>query len=206
MEFVPTTLKARILDSVIQGWIQFLSLSMGVVPALAKDRRIKFAGVDYIVLAPNSLEIGELARNLFMYMPIATARMATSHVGTEKLRVQLENGIGDDLSNTSASQQFMRAAILSQLGVDRLSEILEMASEFMREKRYLNSVFIRMLSEVVIRFRLPESELTKIKKIAANSIAGLEGRTGRNAASRKAEIIEMLSSNRRKVNLGGSSR
>ncbi|KQM19258.1 hypothetical protein ASE49_03115 [Novosphingobium sp. Leaf2] len=201
MELVPSKLKKAILRDVVQGWIQFLALSMGGVPTLAKEKRMKLAGIEYIVLFSDQMDVGEVARRIFMYMPISTAKLATHHLGTEKLRVQLEEGIGSEAGEISAVQQFMRAAILAQLGVDGLSKIVALAADKFADKGFLSSVFVRMLSEVVVRFRLPEAELRDIRLTAADAITRLEGKTGQRAAVRRGQVIESLTSTRRKVGL-----
>ncbi len=205
MELIPNSLKAKILERVIHGWIQFLALTMGIVPALAKDKRASFGGIEYLVLTSGKDNIASLANHLFMYVPIAAGKVATQYVGTEKLRMQLETGIGNDIKVLSASQQFMRATILSQLGVDGLPDVVEKAAGILKDYNYLNAAFVRMLYEVVIRFRLPDADLSKIRLVAANTIAGIEGKTGQRAAARKAEIINLLSNNRRSMNLGKGS-
>lgn len=195
MDFIPTNFKKEVLKEVLQGWLQFTAMSMGIVPDLAKERRMTLAGIDYVVLFPE-LEIAELARRIFMYMPVSTAKMATYHLGTEKLRVQLEEGLGAEPETMSSGQQFIRASILSQLGVSDLDQIIKRVEPTFRDNGFLQSVFIRMLSEVVVRFRLPEGELKEIRSVVAESIASLEGKTGQRAAQRKGQIIESLSTRR----------
>ncbi|RYE70252.1 MAG: metallophosphoesterase [Rhizobiaceae bacterium] len=201
MELVPSPLKKKILRSVLHGWLQFLATSMGLVPTLAKNKKLKIAGIEYVVLFSSDMDIAEIARRIFLYMPIASAKLATHHLGTEKLRVQLEEGIGADTDDFSAGQQFMRASILSQLGVDGLDKIVEQAAATFSDKGYLSSVFVRLLSEIVVRFRLPESDLQGIRLVAADAIARIEGKTGQNAARRKGQVIEALTHKRMTLEL-----
>jgi len=195
MDFVPSSFKKEVLKHVIQGWLQFTALSMGLVPDLAKERRMTLAGINYIVLFPK-MDVAELARRIFMYIPISTAKMATYHLGSEKLRVQLEEGIGSDDNTMSKGQQFMRATILAQLGVGRLDRVIKKVEPIFRETGFLNSVFIRMLSEIVVRFRLPDTELHEIRSVVGRSIASLEGKKGYKAAQRTGQVIESLSARR----------
>ena len=202
MELVPTKLKKEMLSEVLHGWLQFLCFTMGLVPSLAKEKRMKIAGIQYIVLYPDEMKIGDVAGRIYSYLPISVSKVITHHLGTEKLALQLEDGIGDSFDKLSAGQQFMRTAILAQLAVDDLSAVVGKASQSLQQRPYLNSVLIRMLSEVVIRFRLPEQELKSIRAIAADLITRLEGKTGNRAAQRKGKIIESFTSTRRMAQLG----
>lgn len=97
----------------------------GLVPALAKERKITVAGVRYVVLFPDDLDIGKIAAELFMGLPIGVAMMAHQYIGTEKLQLQLERGIGEPTDKVLAGQQFFRASLLAQLGVDNVPVILK---------------------------------------------------------------------------------
>lgn len=201
MELVPSKLKTEILAEVVEGWLQFISMSMGIVPKLAIDRRLKFAGIDYIVIFPKNMDSGELARRLLLYMPISSAKIANFHLGTEKLRIQLEAGIGEGDDAASPAAQFFRAAILAQLGVDDLGEVLKKVSVALHGKRYLQEVFYRLLAEVVIRYRLPDDQIHKIKVVAADLMVTLEGKNGNKAVSRRNEVIKSLDSSRLRVQM-----
>lgn len=198
MELVPTAKKKEILDFTIQAWLEFVAMSMRIVPTLAEQRRLRFAGVDYVVAYPAVMNAGELARRLYLFMPISTAKIATYHLGTEKLRVQLEDGIGPS-SDESPSSQFFRGAILAQLGVDDLPDILKGVAKAIEGKRYLQEVFFRLLAEVVIRYRLPESERLKLSNLAADLRVELEGQKGTRAVRRKSAVMRSLESSRLRV-------
>jgi predicted MPP superfamily phosphohydrolase len=204
MELVPTNLKKQILSEVLHGWLQFLCFTMGLVPSLAKEKRMKIAGIQYLVLYPDEMKVADVARRIYGYLPISIAKVVTHHLGTEKLALQLEDGVGKPFDEISAGQQFMRTAILAQLAVDELSVTVGKAAQSLEQNAYLNSVLIRMLSEIVVRFRLPEAELKSLRMIAADSITRLEGKTGNRAAQRKGQVIEAFTSNRRMAHLGKS--
>jgi hypothetical protein len=150
------------------------------------------------------MKVADVARRIYGYLPISIAKVVTHHLGTEKLALQLEDGVGKPFDEISAGQQFMRTAILAQLAVDELSVTVGKAAQSLEQNAYLNSVLIRMLSEIVVRFRLPEAELKSLRMIAADSITRLEGKTGNRAAQRKGQVIEAFTSNRRMAHLGKS--
>ena len=108
MELIPDADKRRILAGTLDGWVRFAATSLGIVSELAKHRRVVFNGITYKTsLAPN-ISAGELARRITLYMPTAVAKMTTLLLGTEKLRVQIEDGIGR--AEEPAARQFFRLA------------------------------------------------------------------------------------------------
>lgn len=199
MELIPTKKKGEILDVVVEAWLEFIAMSLRMVPGLISERRLKFAGVEYVVLYPDDMDPGELAQRLYMYMPIASAKVVSYHLGTEKLRVQLEDGISGVSRQTPASQ-FLRGAVLAQLGVDGLPEILESVAKSLKDSRYLQEVLFRLLAEVVVRYRLPERERLKISSLAADMRVNLEGATGSKASQRKGSVMKALDSSRIAIN------
>lgn len=201
MELIPSKVKSAILERVIHGWLQFLCLSMGIVPALAKEKRLRLNGIEYVILYPEDLEISEVARRLYLYMPISVAKIATHHLGTEKLRVQLEDGIGASTDVVPIGQQFLRSAVLAQLGVERLSEVVGAAAFRIRSRRYLSDVYVRLLAEIAVRYRLPADELQKVRQLAAEMRAEVEGSSGQRAARRRSEIVESLNHARLRLQL-----
>ena len=200
MELITSTRKSQVLSIVLEAWLEFISMSMQIVPTLVEQRRLKFAGVEYIVVFPDDMDPGELAQRLYMYMPISTAKVVNFHLGTEKLRVQLEAGLGSSTGESAASQ-FLRGAILAQLGVEGLPAILATVAKAISGKRYLQEVFFRLLAEVVVRYRLPEKERQKLKALAADVRIELEGVTGTDAARRKGSVMRALDTSRLKVQL-----
>ncbi len=199
MELIPTGRKGEVLDVVIDAWLDFIAMSLRIIPGLVSERRLKFAGVEYVVLYPDDMDAGELAQRLYMYMPIASAKIVSYHLGTEKLRVQLEDGISGTARQSPASQ-FLRGAVLAQLGVDGLPEILESVSKSLKDSRYLQEVLFRLLAEVVVRYRLPERERHKISALAADIRVSLEGETGSKATRRKGSVMKALDSSRIAIN------
>jgi hypothetical protein len=206
MELVPNPIKTRILSFVVQGWLQFVCLSLGFVPALAKERKLTLSGVEYEVLFPEDMEIGEVARRLFLYMPISVLKVAHQYLGTEKLQLQLEEGLGEALDKQSAGQQFLRVGLLALMGAEGVADKLRSVSDRLKGKRYLSEVFLRHMYELAVRFRLPEHELREIRQLAASIATRLEGVPPKEVGKRTNEIITSLTKSRLVIGIDPDTR
>jgi len=206
MELVKNPIKTKILRSVIHGWLQFVCLSLGLVPALAKEKTMTLSGVKYEMHFPENLEIGELARRLFIYMPISVLKVAHQHLATEKLQLQLEEGLGDDFEKTSAGQQFVRVALLALMGTENVSEKLRIVVDALEGRKYLSEVLLRQMYELAVRFRLPDHELQEIRALAATLATRLEGTPAAEVGKRKSQIIGNLTRSRLVVGLDPATR
>ena len=196
MELVPNEKKREILEDVLTGWLRFICLSLGMVPALAKERTITLSGVKYEVHFPEGMEIGEIARRLFIHMPVSVLRLMVQCLGTEKLQLQLEEGLGEDLDKVSGGRQLLRAGLLALLGCDSASDKLAIVGKRFRDRRYLSEVLLRQLYELAIRYRLPDHELKKIRGLAADLTTRLESTPTAKVGKRKSEIIKSLTRSR----------
>lgn len=180
-EFVPDWEKRKIMAGVIEGWVKFCLDSLSIVSDLAKERRVVFNGVTYRTTLPPDLSVGEVARRLTLVMPIASARMASTFLGTEKLRLQIEDGLG--AATEPAARQLIRVAILADLGVHDLSKPATKVAGALKGNRYLEHVFARKMYEVAVRFRLSKPELAAIQNIAASSFQAIGGKSDRRRAA-----------------------
>lgn len=118
-ELIPDADKRRYLSRALQGWVQFAANSLGIVAILAKERRVTFNGITYRSTLAEDVPIGEMARRLSLSMPVASAKMAATFLGTEKLQLQLEEGLGT--SSERPAKQFIRLAVLADLGIPNIS-------------------------------------------------------------------------------------
>lgn len=206
MELVKNPIKTKILKAVVQGWIQFICLALGLVPALAKEKTITFSGVKYEMHFPENVEIGELARRLFISIPISVLKVAYQHLGSEKLQLQLEEGLGDDPAKTSAGQQFVRVALLALMGTENVSEKLKVVGDRLEGRKYLSEVLLRHMYELAVRFRLPDHELQEIRGLAATLATRLEGTPAKDVGKRKSQIINSLTHSRLVIGLDPDTR
>lgn len=115
--------------------------------------------------------MGEVARGLTLYMPIAIARMATVFLGTEKLRLQLEDNLGGD--DVSAANQLVRVVILGDLGIHGIAEVAESIVTKVRTSKFLEQVFARKMYEVAIRFRLSSPDFEGVRTIFGRDLRSL---------------------------------
>lgn len=196
-ELIPDWDKRRYLAGVLQGWVQFAANSLGIIGDLARDRRVAFNGVTYVSTLADNLPVGEVARRLALSMPTAAARMAATFVGTEKLRLQLEDGLGS--SAEPPSRQLMRISVLADMGLEDFSKPAAKAAATLKEYRFLNHVFARKLYEVAVRFRLDKDELNALRALAGEALVAIESPPHGEAARRKSAIIEGI--NRQRVRM-----
>ncbi|MDI1343257.1 MAG: hypothetical protein PSV22_04030 [Pseudolabrys sp.] len=197
MELIPDAQKREYLSGALSGWVQFTANSLGLVNALAKERRVTFNGVTYIsTLSPN-LPVGEMARRMALSMPAAIGRMAAAFLGTEKLIPQLHQGIGE--ANEPLGRQLLRISILADLGSTDVARLAAKASARFRGFRFLSHALARKLYEVAVRFRLPSADLAQVRSVAADIYVSLEGVAGGKVAARKARIIEGMATQRRQI-------
>ena len=196
MELIPKEKKRAVLKLVIDGWLKVLSHSLGMVPALAKEKHITINGIRYEIHFPESLSLGEITRRLMVAMPVSTLRIVHQIMGTDKLELQLSQGVGDDLSSTSAREQFVRVGLLSLLGTEGVADKLAAVRGKLRGKRYLSEALLKQLSELAIRYRLDETELTKVKRLAGDLVIELEAVPPDQRLRRRDEVIQSLTRSR----------
>lgn len=192
MELVSSEKKRLLTTELVKGWLQFCTFSLGLVPQIVKDRAVTIHGVRYRLSFQTDEPMGELARRLSITMPLATALLATSNIGSEKLRLQLTEGIGDE--GYSPSEQLFRALLLADIGVPGISGILRKAFSGVRTYRYLSKVLARKLYDVAIRFRLNKDEVEEIRNIAGDIVLEIEGE--KKNSKRRDAIIQKLRTQR----------
>ncbi len=167
MELIASNDKSEYVRRALDGWVRFSTSSLAVVPELAKNRRVVFNGVTYkSTLSDDDVPLGEFARRLTLYMPIAVARLASAFLGTEKLQMQIEEGIGD--KKEPLARQLFRTAILADLGVDNFVSVAEKAQVCLRDNDYIHHVFGRKLYEVAVRFRLEREQMNRLKALVGS--------------------------------------
>jgi hypothetical protein len=188
MELIPNELKKKYLREVIKGWLQFCAFSLTLVPRLVKDRTVEINGVLYKLNWNTHEPMGEMARRISLVMPIAASFLATSAIGSEKLRLQLAEGLGTD--QLSPSEQLLRALLLADIGVPGLPKILDDTSKSVAGSSYLRKVLLRKLYDVAIRFRLDKGDVDAVRSLAANLVTSITG-SGKGSGGRDG-VIENL--------------
>jgi hypothetical protein len=199
MELIPDWDKRRFLTALLDGWLQFVTLSLSLVGVLAKEKKVVLNGVTYRTALPDDLPVGEIARRLALFMPSGGARMATVFLGTEKLQLQLESGIGEE--SEPVSRQFMRFAILSNLMAGDIGELAKKLSAQLTGHRYLRHVFARKLYDIAVRFRLPEPDYSKVRLLVGDLFVALGGVPQKEALGRKNRVLNALERQRLLIEL-----
>ena len=202
MELITDSEKKRFLAGALDGWTRFTVNSLGIVTELAKNRRVIFNGVTYRSSLSDTLPVGEVARRLTLYMPIAIAKMATTFLCTEKLRTQLEDGIGTDVE--PMPRQFFRVSMLADLGTNGIASIAQKVSNKMKDQGYLNQVFARKVYEVAVRFRLDKTDLDGLKSIIGDAFND-PGQDSKQYSKRKSEIMNAVNQQRLLINVFSKS-
>src|SRR6185312_13046695 len=182
MELIPKERKRELLDLVMDGWLSLLAHSLGIIPALAKERHVTFNGIRYEIQFPENMSLGEVTRRIIL--------------GTDKLELQLSKRLGDDLEITPGRQQFIRVGLLSLLGTEGISEKLREVGTKLRGKRYLSEALLRQLYELAVRYRLNDAELSKIRRLAGDLATELEAVPAGQKVKRRDQIIESLTKDR----------
>jgi hypothetical protein len=196
MEIIPKDRKRALLRLVINGWLRILAQSLGMVPALAKEKHMMLNGIRYEIHFPENMSIGEITRRVMLSMPIALLRILHQVMGTDKLELQLSQGVGDDLHTTPAAEQFIRVGLLSLLGTEGVSEKLASVAKRLEGKHYLSEALLRQLYELAIRYRLDDGELSRVRHLAGNLAAKLEAVPPTKKSLRRDQIIEWLTKDR----------
>ncbi|UIY28326.1 hypothetical protein LZK73_15270 [Neorhizobium galegae] len=187
---MPHEVKRDLVREIVNGWLQFCTFSLSLVPQIAKDKTVTINGVVYRLNFQSDEPIGETARRISLAMPLAVAQLAIGSMGSEKLRRQLEDGIG--LDGVGASEQLMRAILLADLGIPGISTILRNTSLMTKKSRYLSKVLARKLYDVAIRFRLEAGELNAIRNLAADLTTNIEGLPSQANERRRSDVINRL--------------
>lgn len=204
MELIPDWDKRNYLKEVLQGWVRVTVNSLGLISVIARDKKVVFNGITYRSTMPDNMPIGEVARRLALSMPIATARMASMFLTTEKLRPQLEEGLGS--STEPQARQFLRIAILADMAADGLVGLATRASNGLRGHRFLSLVLMRKLHEVAVRFRLPKREGQEVRSLVADMYVAMEQVPGKQVAHRRSEIIAGMERQRLRVEYRSADR
>ena len=197
MELIPDPDKRRLLTETLDGWVRFTTNSMTIVAELAIRKKVVFNGITYRSALSENLSPGETARRMSLYMPAAVARMATIFLGTEKLQDQLEDGIGK--SEEPAPRQFMRLAILSDLGVGGLSTLAEKVSWAVKGHRFLEHVFARKMYDIAVRYRLPKTELVRIRSLVGDIFVQINPAVKTKDTNRKNSVIAGMQQQRLQI-------
>ena len=113
-------------------------------------------------------------------------------MGTDKLEIPLSKGLSDKDSDLSGRERLMRVGLLSLLGNDGVADQLESVAKSLEGKPYLAEVLLRQLYELAVRYRLPDSEISKVRTVAADLATRLEAIPSARRDKRRAEIIQNL--------------
>ena len=197
MELIPNDDKRAHLASALDGWVQFTANSLGIVNALAKERRVAFNGITYISTLADDLPMGEVARRLSLTMPAAIGRMAGTFIATDKLYSQLAEGIGSQ--DDPLARQLMRFSIISDMGSASVAQLADKAADSFKGHRFLSHALARKLHEVAVRFRLPKEVLSEVRNAAADLFVALENVPGGKVAGRRSTLIESMANQRRQI-------
>lgn len=190
MDLVPDAVKREIVRDLVDGWIEFALLSLALVPDLATKGRIRFEGIEYRINFPEGMSTDQIARNIFITMPITIGRQAFQHLGTEKLATQLAHGIGS--TEEPIERQMMRFFILADVGTKDTPRAARALAPALMSFRYLSTVMLAKLNDTLVRFNYSEEQSRELRELAASVLVRLTGKTGREATERKGRVINVM--------------
>ncbi|MFN7008955.1 MAG: metallophosphoesterase [Allorhizobium sp.] len=188
MELIPKELKKKYLRDVVKGWLQFCAFSLTLVPRLIVDKTVELNGVLYKLNFNSHEPVGELARRISLVMPIAVSYMATTALGSEKLKLQLSEGLGT--KDLAPSEQLMQGLLLADIGVSGIVKILENTTKSVAPNPYLSKVLLSKLYDVAIRFRLDRKDVERVRNLAGDLLVGVTGQEKH--GKRREKVIENL--------------
>lgn len=186
-ELIPSEKKKSVLEHLLDGWNEFTLTSLILIPAMASKKRFWFGGIEYRLNFPDSMGTDEVARRLFLSMPVSTARTAFLNMGSEKLRNLLAVGIGRE--DEPLERQLLRFCILADLKLPGTADLAQTISTELYKNRYLANVLLTKLHDSMIRLRVPEDEVEEFRHVAANLIVSLSGDKGVRGAERRGRVI-----------------
>lgn len=190
VELVPDKNKREMMKALMDGWNQFALVSLALIPAMASKKRYWYGGVEYRLNFPDNMETDEIARRLFLTMPISVARTAFLNLGTEKLKLQLEEGLGD--VSEPLERQLIKYCILMDLGLPGAGEMTGVVRDQLLGNKYLTNVMLIKIHDSLIKLRIPASERKKVREIAADIISGMNGGSKKQLGERKGRAINQL--------------
>lgn len=176
MELIPDATKRRHLEFLLKGWSIFLHLSLGVVPEIARHRKVRINGVLYEINAPIGMPDSELARQIALRMPVGVSRLASASLGTEKLERQLIEPTLDS-ENHPLVYEFFRTALIADLRLPATADAIKTALEKLRNSKYLEEAMIWKVADLRRLDRINPNQFNLITTSLARAISDLRGGT-----------------------------
>ena len=201
LELIPNDDKLLVLDQILEGWCQFILWSLSLMPDLAKHGRITINGVTYKASFPDEMEVAEIARRLAITMPMSVNRIAAVSMGTEKLLPQLRDIIHD--TSTESSKAFLAYMLSGDIKVEKLVEDGEHVLERVSATEYLSRAYALKLRDSLLRYRLEDSSIDRVRKLTAEAALKSAGAKGKDLQKRKDRVLNELRRERLIVKLRG---
>lgn len=211
LEIVPDAVKRVHLKNVLEGWAQLTSLSLAIVPILARERAIRVNGVNYRVIAPRSYSDAKVARRIILSLPSALSRNLMLHLGTEKLEQQLKAPQVTDpkagLSEEAKIVSFYRHCLIFDLRLKGWLDEMKKCFSQVASANYVRDAFLDKISDVYYLGAHTREVQATMKRLmiafitAARTGKGADRQKIHNDVSRRVEHATQL--RRLKVSLKG---
>ena len=174
MDLVSDGEKRKHLQNVLFGWSRFTMHSLMIVPSLAKHRKLTINGVVYEVIIPRHYTEAEVARWLYLELPMTLARLVMTHLGSEKLERQLLEG--DVLSEDEpAIVRFFRYTLVADLRLRKWSHYLPTFVSSLENSRYLTRSYLRKMSDIYLLGGLKKEVAGRLQGEIGNVVSRLKG-------------------------------
>ncbi len=191
MDLVSDRDKRKHLQSVLFGWSRFTMHSLMIVPSLAKHRRLTINGVVYEVVTPRHYSELEVARWLYLELPMTLARLVMTHVGSEKLERQLLES--DAISEEEpAIVRFFRYTLVADLRLRKWSHYLPTIVLSLESSRYLTRSYLRKMSDIYLLGGLKKEVARRLQGEIGNVVSRLKGGSAEERRKIKSSAIQRM--------------
>jgi len=138
--------KERHLESVLDGWIEYLAYSYAVIDRIVKHRLVKIEGVEYRVMSRSAISDERLTRMLMLHLPTAMSTLIRNYLGSEKMVRQVEF---DASVQTSAIRLMMRSFLLADIDASDWLALMNKLRPVISQKSYLARAVIWKLNSIL---------------------------------------------------------
>lgn len=167
--------KRKHVDAVLTGWAEFWFFAMNLIPILAKERKATIAGVTFVVAAPKDISAERLGYDLYVNIPVNVARTVYSFMGSDKLRMQLEEGSSD--ADKIGAITFLKRSLSLDLKTSRAIALMKLAFVEFQRGSYLHLALLAKARSWWLRNTLGPKEHEQVVQVLAAEVNFKPGST-----------------------------
>ena len=191
MDLVSDGQKRTHLQKALFGWSRFTMHSLMIVPSLAEHRKLLINGVLYEVIMPRNLSSAEVARSIYMELPMTLARLVMTHLGSEKLERQLLETDDQGLVEP-VIVRFFRFTLIADLRLRKWSQVLPKFVASLETSRYLTRSYLRKMSDLYLLGGLSKDAAQSLQSEIGSVISRLKGGSAEERRKIKSSAIQRI--------------